>query len=179
MAGRHPKVTPHDRAKEGMTIAKKESIERNTPAYASQEFTPPPTLNEKELEVWNWLTKIFRETTNCMVSDADIHLMELYCQAKVAAEEAHEELQRDPRAYILVVLGKDKNGKAKTTAKPNPNLKKWKDNATLCLKFFDQLGLSPLARARAGYKAANAEEEESIWEKMLSRTDDDDGDERK
>ena len=146
--------------------------EENTPVYESQNFIPPETLTEKELEVWNWLVGIFRETVNCRVSDADVHLMELYCRAKVAADEADAELKKDPRAYIIIPLGVDKDGKPKTTAKPNPNLKKRLDNANLCIKLFDQLGLSPIARARAGLKAANAKSELDIFKELMNRTDD-------
>ena len=146
--------------------------EENTPVYESQNFIPPETLTDKERVVWDWLVGIFRETVNCRVSDADVHLMELYCRAKVATDEADAELKKDPRAYVIVPLGVDKDGKPKTTAKPNPNLKKRLDNANLCIKLFDQLGLSPLARARAGLKAANAKSELDIFKELMNRTDD-------
>lgn len=171
MAGRHPNIV-HDRLKEGMRKDEFQAIEDNTPIYKSQEFEPPKTLTPKELEVWNWLVKIFRGTYNCMVSDADRDLMVLYCRAKVATDEADAALKKDDRAYILVPLGIDKNGNPKTTAKANPNIKKRHDNALLCLKYIDQLGLSPLARARAGIKGANAREEENIFAKLMERNDD-------
>ena len=148
-----------------------EDNEKSLPIYQSQEFEPPEYLTEKELEVWNWLVKIFRGTYNCMVSDADRDLMVLYCRAKVATDEADAELKKDSRPYILVPLGVDKDGKPKTTAKPNPNLKKRTENAMLCLKFIDQLGLSPLARARAGVKGANAKSEENVFLKFMERND--------
>ena len=171
MAGRRPKViieqeTYHE------TKEHKEAREKSTPIYQSQEFKPPETLTEKELEVWNWLVNVFRNTVNCMVSDADVQLMELYCRAKVATDEADQALKKDDRAYVLVPLGVDKEGKPKTTAKPNPNIKKRHDNALLCLKYFDQLGLSPLARARAGVKGANAQKEENVFIKFMERNDD-------
>lgn len=171
MPGRKPNIV-HDRLKEGMRKDELKAIEESTPIYKSQEFIPPPTLSAKELEVWNWLVKVFRETVNCMVSDADVQLMELYCRAKVACDEADAELKKDNRAYILVPLGVDAKGKPKTTAKPNPNIKKRHDNALLCLKFFDQLGLSPLARARVGIKGANAKNEENVWAELMNRGDD-------
>lgn len=146
--------------------------EENTPVYESQNFIPPETLTDKERVVWDWLVGIFRETVNCRVSDADVHLMELYCRAKVATDEADAELKKDPRAYVIIPLGVDKDGKPKTTAKPNPNLKKRLDNANLCIKLFDQLGLSPIARARAGLKAANAKSELDIFKELMNRTDD-------
>ena len=87
-----------------------ESREEETPIYLSQNFKAPKTLTTEEKKVWKWLVKVFRETVNCRASDADIHLMELYCRAKVATDEADTELKKDRRPYILVSLGKDKDG---------------------------------------------------------------------
>lgn len=155
------------------TKATLKAQEESLPVYQSQEFTPPPTLTDKELEVWNWLVKIFKGTVNCMVSDADVQLMELYCRAKVAADEADAELKKDNRAYVLVDSGMvDKDGQPKMQVKANPNIKKRHDNALLCLKFFSELGLSPLARARAGVKGANAKQEKDAFAELLNRTDD-------
>ena len=170
MAGRPPKL---QNQKTGAYTKKHiKDTEESLPIYQSQEFIPPEYLTDKELEVWNWLVKIFRGTYNCMVSDADRDLMVLYCRAKVSTDEADAELKKDSRPYILVPLGVDKDGKPKTTAKPNPNLKKRHDNALLCLKYFNELGLSPLARARAGVKGANAKEEENVFMKFMDRNDD-------
>lgn len=170
MAGRPPKL---NNQKTGHYTKKQvKDNEDNLPIYQSQEFEPPKYLTEKELEVWNWLVKIFRGTYNCMVSDADRDLMVLYCRAKVSTDEADAELKKDNRPYILVPLGVDKDGKPKTTAKPNPNLKKRHDNALLCLKYFNELGLSPLARARAGVKGANAKTEENVFLQFMNRSDD-------
>ena len=171
MPGRRPK-TYIDTDKNHMSKREKETRDNTTPVYQSQEFKAPDTLTTKEREVWDWLVKIFRETTKCMVSDADVHLMELYCRAKVAADEADAELKKDGRAYILVPLGKDKNGEVKTTAKPNPNIKKRHDNMVLCLKYFEELGLTPLARARAGVKGTNAKKDEDLFAKFMNRSDD-------
>lgn len=169
--GRNPKVN----LKQEVYHATKEhqdALEKSTPVFEKQDFIPPLTLTPKELDVWNWLVGIFRNMTNCMVSDADIQLMELYCRAKVATDEADAAIKKDPRYYIIVPLGQDKEGGIKTTAKANPNYKIKTDNAMLCLKFFDQLGLSPLARARAGVKGAKSMEEESKWKSILERNDD-------
>lgn len=171
MAGRPPKLKNQKTGH--YTKEQIKSQEENLPIYQSQEFTPPPTLTEKELDVWNWLVKIFRGTYNCMVSDADRDLMVLYCRAKVACDEADAELKKDNRAYVLVDSGMvDKYGDPKMQVKANPNIKKRHDNALLCLKFFDQLGLSPLARARAGVKGANAKQEKDAFIELLNRTDD-------
>ena len=173
MAGRKPKVNiEQDIYHE--TKAHKEAREKSTPIYQSQEFIAPDYLTDKEKEVWDWLATIFRGTYNCMVSDADRDLMVLYCRAKVATDEADAELKKDNRAYVLVDSGMtDKDGQPKMQVKANPNIKKRHDNALLCLKYIDQLGLSPLARARAGVKGANAKEEESIFLKFMGRSDDD------
>ena len=170
MSGRPPKL---QNMKTGAyTKATLKAQEESLPVYQSQEFKPPSTLTPKQLEVWNELVSIFRATYNCMVSDADLYLMELYCRARVACDEAEEALRKDDRAYVIVPLGVDKDGKPKTTAKPNPNLKKRHDNALLCLKYSDQLGLTPLARARAGIKGANAKKDEDIFKELIGRSDD-------
>lgn len=172
MAGRKPKVNI-DQDIYHETKAHKEARERSTPIYQSQEFIAPDYLTDKEKEVWNWLATIFRGTYNCMVSDADRDLMVLYCRAKVATDEADAALKKDNRAYILVDSGMtDKDGQPKMQVKANPNIKKRHDNALLCLKYIDQLGLSPLARARAGVKGANAKQEENVFANLMSRTDD-------
>lgn len=171
MAGRKPKINV-DQEVYHETKEHKQAREEATPIYQSQEFIAPDYLTEKELDVWNWLVKIFRGTYNCMVSDADRDLMVLYCRAKVATDEADAELKKDNRAYVLVDSGMtDKDGQPKMQVKANPNLKKRHDNSLLCLKFFSELGLSPLARARAGVKGCNAKKEQDIFEELLSRTD--------
>lgn len=172
MAGRKPKVNI-DQDIYHETKAHKENREKSTPIYQSQEFIAPDYLTDKEKEVWDWLATIFRGTYNCMVSDADRDLMVLYCRAKVATDEADAELKKDNRAYVLVDSGMtDKDGQPKMQVKANPNIKKRHDNALLCLKYIDQLGLSPLARARAGVKGANAKQEENVFANLMSRTDD-------
>jgi P27 family predicted phage terminase small subunit len=171
MAGRRPNVIIEQEVSH-KTKAHKEARENSTPIYQSQEFEPPEYLTDKELEVWNWLVKIFRGTYNCMVSDADRDLMVLYCRAKVSTDEADAELKKDNRPYILVDTGMtDSDGQPKMQVKANPNIKKRHDNALLCLKYIDQLGLSPLARARAGVKGANAKKDENPFEELMNRTD--------
>jgi P27 family predicted phage terminase small subunit len=170
MAGRPPKL---NNQKTGHYTKKQvKDNEDNLPIYQSQEFEPPEDLTKKELEVWNWLVKIFRGTYNCMVSDADRDLMVLYCRAKVSTDEADAELKKDNRAYLIFKTGMfDTDGQEKTQLKANPNIKKRHDSALLCLKYIDQLGLSPLARARAGVKGANAKKDENPFEELINRTD--------
>ena len=171
MAGRPPKLKNQKTG--AYTKESLKAQEESLPIYQSQEFIPPEYLTDKELEVWNWLVKIFRGTYNCMVSDADRDLMVLYCRAKVSTDEADAELKKDNRPYILFSTGMfDSEGQEKMQLKANPNIKKRHDNALLCLKFFDQLGLSPLARARAGVKGANAKLEQDVFSEIRNRTDD-------
>lgn len=171
MAGRKPKLEADNKTLH-RSNAELKAREEATPVYESQHFIAPTTLTDKELEVWNWLVGIFRETVNCKVSDADVHLMELYCRAKVATDEAHKELKEDERYYIPIEAGYDKLGDPKIMLKVNPNYKKRLDNANLCLRYFDQLGLSPLARARAGVRGANAKNEMDIFSELMNRSDD-------
>ncbi len=170
MAGRLPTTAQNKTLKRSNKELKDRDSE--TPVYLKQDFKPPKSLTKEEKKVWKWLVGVFRETVNCRVSDADIHLMELYCRAKVATDEADAALKRDDRPFILVTLGKDKDGTIKTTSKPNPNLRKRKENAELCVRLFDQLGLSPVARARMGLGAANAKKKSDFFKKLMERTDD-------
>lgn len=169
--GRLPKIQI-DRKKTHMSKKQLELREQLTPKCLLKDLNPPPNLNEKELEVWNWLIEIIKNTENCQVSDADRHLMELYCRAKVAFDEADEALKLDPSPYInwnTGVIGKD--GLPKIQVKPNPNIKKRNDNLALCIKLFDHLGLSPVARAKVGGAAAEAQYE-AIFSDILNRSDD-------
>lgn len=114
---------------------------------------------------------VFKETINCRASDADVHLMEIYCRAKVAMDEADAALKEDPQPYIPYECGTDKDGNPKYQLKANPNIKKRNENAALCIRLFDQLGLSPLARARAGLSAANAKNKNDTLMKLMNRSD--------
>ncbi len=169
MAGRMPKVTPN----KGLNRSNDElnTREEQTPVYQRQEFKPPKGLTKAEKKVWKWLAGIFRETVNCRVSDADAHLMELYCRAKVATDEADAALKEDPRAYLSYECGTDEDGDPKYQLKQNPNIKKRNDSAALCVKLFDQLGLSPVARARMGLGAANSKKGDDIFRKFMARKD--------
>lgn len=168
--GRNPKVIP-DNEISRKTKEEVEAVENNTPVYESQEFIPPEDLTTEERKVWDWLVRIFRETVNCRVSDADVHLMQMYCRSKVAADEAYKAIKKDPRYYILIPAGFDKNGNEKVISKTNPNYKIWKENSELCLKYFDQLGLTPLARARVGIKGAKSQKETDLYNFLNNRTD--------
>lgn len=170
MAGRLPSITPDKK----LHRSNEELRDRNeeTPIYQRQEFKMPRTLTKEERKVWKFLVQVFRETVNCRVSDADVDMMVLYCRAKVATDEADAALKEDPRAYLVYECGEDKDGNPKHVLKANPNIKKRNDNAALCIRLADQLGLSPQARARAGLKAANAKRKDDPFRKMMQRKDD-------
>ena len=170
MAGRLPSIAPDKK----LHRSNEELRDRNeeTPIYQRQEFKMPRTLTKEERKVWKFLVQVFRETVNCRVSDADVDMMVLYCRAKVATDEADAALKEDPRAYLVYECGEDKDGNPKYVLKANPNIKKRNDNAALCIRLADQLGLSPQARARAGLKAANAKRKDDPFRKMMQRKDD-------
>ena len=170
MAGRLPSITPDKK----LHRSNEELRDRNeeTPIYQRQEFKMPRTLTKEERKVWKFLVQVFRETVNCRVSDADVDMMVLYCRANVATHEADAALKEDPRAYLVYECGEDKDGNPKYVLKANPNIKKRNDNAALCIRLADQLGLSPQARARAGLKAANAKRKDDPFRKMMQRKDD-------
>ena len=170
MAGRLPSIAPDKK----LHRSNEELRERNeeTPIYQRQEFRTPKSLTAAEKKVWKFLVQVFRETVNCRVSDADVDMMVLYCRAKVATDEADAALKEDPRAYLVYECGEDKDGNPKYVLKANPNIKMRNDNAALCIRLADQLGLSPQARARAGLKAANAKRKDDPFRKMMQRKDD-------
>lgn len=169
MAGRLPSIAPDKK----LHRSNEELRERNeeTPIYQRQEFKTPKSLTAAEKKVWKFLVQVFRETVNCRVSDADVDMMVLYCRAKVATDEADAALKEDPRAYLVYECGEDKDGNPKYVLKANPNIRKRNDNAALCIRLADQLGLSPQARARAGLKAANAKRKDDPFRKMMQRKD--------
>lgn len=170
MAGRTPTTNPDKKLNRSNEELK--TREEQTPIYQKQEFKPPKDLTKDERKVWKWLAGIFRETINCRVSDADVHLMTIYCRAKVAFDDADAALKEDSRPFIAFECGTDKDGEPKYQLKPNPNIKKRADNASLCIKLFDQLGLSPVARSRMGLGAANAKKSDDVFRELMARKDD-------
>ena len=170
MAGRKPTIAPDKNLHRSNEELK--ARDELTPIYQRQEFKAPRTLTKEERKVWKFLVQVFRETVNCRVSDADVDMMVLYCRAKVATDEADAALKEDPRPFIAYECGLDKDGNVKQVLKANPNIKKRSDNAALCIRLADQLGLSPQARARAGLKAANAKKKDDPFRKLMARKDD-------
>lgn len=169
MAGRPPKL--QNQKTGAYTKENKKAQLDSLPVYKTQEFIPPLELTKKELEVWEYISDIFRQTRNCMVTDADLHMMYMYCRDKVMMDEATQRYRKNATYWMPVQHGFEKNGEPKYLLKVNPDYCIMKDKTQSCLKLIDQLGLSPLARARAGVKGANAQMEKKMFEKIMGRED--------
>ena len=132
----------------------REARENGTPIYKKQDFIPPETLSKAELKVWEQLVEIFRETKGSYVSDADIMIMEVFCKSKVEYDRACKEWAKDPTMYIEVKSGGyDRNGDPKTVIKVNQWYQIKKEFSLIMTKYLDQLGISPLGRAKQGLQA--------------------------
>lgn len=172
MAGRPAKIgdkTGH------FTNEEKNATEFSTPICESQEFIAPNTLTAKELKIWDELVKILRSVQGSYVSDADIMTMEVYCKAKAEFDNACVEWAKNPQMYIQVMTGGfDRDGEPKTMLKVNPYYTIKKDFSNTMLKYLDQLGISPLGRARQGVRASKSKIEKDREELMsiFNRSDD-------
>lgn len=171
MAGRKPKINIEQEVYHE-TKEHREQRESSTPIYQSQKFIPPSTLTAKEREVWDYMVNVFRQTKNCMVSDADIYLMQMYCRDKVMLDEAAIRYNKNPEYWVKKENGFDKNGDVKFILKVNPDYIIIKDKTVSCMRISDQLGLSPLARARAGIRGANAKQDEDLIANLINRPKD-------
>lgn len=173
-SGRLPKVNI-DRAVNHTTPRELKAREENTPVYEKREFEPPASLSERELATWNNLAKIFKDTHACKVSDADRDLMEIYCKCKSEYDEACVRWADNPKYYILVPTGQKVvrgNVVPTTASKVNPDYLIKRDFGKQCKVYLDQLGLSPIARAKQGIAAAQHMVEENIFAKLMDRSDD-------
>ena len=149
--------------------------EEHTPVYKSREFMPPKSLTKDELVIWNDLVKIIRDMDGSFISDADIMTMEVYCKSKAEYDRACKEWEKNPELYVNVGTGNyDKNGEEKTTVRLNSNYVIKKDFSKLMLKYLDQLGISPIGRAKQGLKSAKNELEKRREElkAIFNRSDD-------
>jgi len=164
MAGRKPKIKI-DQEVYHETKAHKEAREMGTPIYQKQEFIPPESLNAAELKIWNNLVEIIRGTEGGYVSDADIMVMETYCKAKAEYDRACKEWNKNPTMYVEIKSGGyDKNGDAKTLLKVNQWYQIKKDFSLVMLKYLDQLGISPMGRARQGIQSTKSKKEKAMDE---------------
>lgn len=174
MAGRPPKINI-DQKTYHETKEHKEDRENATPIYESQEFVPPESLTEEELVIWNKLVEIIRETKGGYVSDADIMVMETYCKSKAEYDRACREWNKNPTMYVQVnVGGVDKNNMPKTTLKENQWYIIKKDFSMIMTKYLDQLGISPLGRAKQGLQSTKSKKDREKEElmKLFNREDD-------
>lgn len=171
--GRPPKINIQQEVYHE-TKEHKEQRESATPIYEKQEFVPPETLTEAELKVWNHLVEIIRGTQGGYVSDADTMVMEVYCKAKVEYDRACKEWSKKPQMYIEVKTGGfDRNGDAKTSVKINQWYQIKKDFSLIMTKYLDQLGISPLGRAKQGLQSTKSKKDKEMEElrKLFDRED--------
>lgn len=151
--GRNPKVTINQEVYHE-TKEHKEARENGTPIYEKQEFDPPKDLTADELKVWQQLVEIIKGTKGGYVSDADIMVMEVYCKSKVEYDRACSEWKKNPTMYVEIKSGGyDKNGDPKTVIKVNQWYQIKKDFSLIMTKYLDQLGISPMGRAKQGLQA--------------------------
>lgn len=172
MAGRPAKISDRNMH---CSNEEKNAVEFSTPVCESQEFVAPDTLTKKELKIWEDLVKIIRSVQGSYVSDADIMTMEVYCKAKAEYDNACVEWSKNPQMYIQVMTGGfDRDGEPKSMLKVNPYYTIKKDFSNIMLKYLDQLGISPLGRAKQGVRASKSKIEKDREELMsiFNRSDD-------
>lgn len=162
-AGRPPKL---ENQKTGhYTKDQVEKTEQCLPIYQSQVFTPPESLTTAELKVWNELVEIIRGTIGGYVSDADRMIMEVFCKAKVEYDRACKEWNKNPKMYVQVDSGgKDRDGQPKTVLKVNQWYQIKKEFSLIMTKYLDQLGISPLGRAKQGLQATKSKKAMAVDE---------------
>lgn len=173
MAGRNPKIKI-DQSIYHETKEAKELREQYTPTYDGQNFIPPETLTKEELKIWNNLVDIIRNTEGGYVNDADIMVMETYCKAKAEYDRACREWNKNPRMYVQENIGgTDRNGEPKTALKVNQWYTIKKDFSLIMTKYLDQLGISPLGRAKQGKQSSKSKKEKEMEElkSLLNRED--------
>ena len=163
MAGRPPKL---ENQKTGhYTKDQIEKTEQCLPIYKKQEFIPPESLTPAELKIWEHLVEIIRGTEGGYVSDADIMIMETFCKAKAEFDRACKEWNKNPKMYVQVDSGgNDRDGQPKTTLKINQWYQIKKDFSLIMTKYLDQLGISPLGRAKQGIQATKSKKEKAVDE---------------
>lgn len=156
-------------------VEDREANEDNLPMYQSQTFNPPPSLSKEELKIWNDLVEIMRGTTGGYVSDADIMIMETFCKSKAEYDRACKNWDKNPKMYVQVdVGGLDRNGQPKTMLKVNQWYQIKKDFSLVMTKYLDQLGISPLGRAKQGLQATKSKKDKELEElkALFERSDD-------
>ena len=160
MAGRKPKIII-DQETYHETKEHKEDREAGTPIYESQEFKPPESLTTDELNIWNHLVAIIRDTKGGYVSDADSMVMEVFCKAKAEYDRACKEWDKNPKMNVPIMV--DEN---KTVLKTNQWYIIKRDFSNIMTKYLDQLGISPLGRAKQGLQSTKSKKEKEKEELM-------------
>lgn len=172
--GRPPKINI-DQKIFHETKERREQRENATPIYEGQEFVAPENLDEAELKIWNQLVEIIRETKGGYVSDADIMVMETFCKSKVEYDRACIEWKKNPVMYVQVNIGgRDKNDEPRTAIKVNQWYTIKKDFSLIMTKYLDQLGISPLGRAKQGLQSTKSKKDRDKEEllELFNRRDD-------
>lgn len=173
-AGRKPNIIVNQQVCHE-TKEKQEARESGTPIYQSQQFVPPASLSKEELKIWNDLVEIMRATIGGYVSDADIMIMETFCKSKAEYDRACKNWDKNPKMYVQVdVGGFDRNGQPKTMLKVNQWYQIKKDFSLVMTKYLDQLGISPLGRAKQGLQATKSKKDKELEElkALFERSDD-------
>lgn len=171
--GRTPKIKI-DQSIYHETKEHKEQREKATPIYEKQEFVAPESLTKEELKIWKHLVDIIRGTQGGYVSDADIMVMETYCKAKAEYDRACKEWNKNPKLYVQVEVGGfDKDNQPKTVIKTNQWYQIKKDFSLIMTKYLDQLGISPLGRAKQGLQSTKSKKDKEMEElkALFDRTD--------
>lgn len=157
------------------TKAELDAQEQSLPIYESQNFIPPESLSKEELKIWNDLVEVFRGTQGGYVSDADIMTIETLCRAKAEYDCACKEWAKNPKMYVQVDIGgSDRDGQPKTTVKINQWYVIKRDFSSIMLKYMDQLGISPMGRAKQGIQSTKSkkQKEEEELKALFNRPDD-------
>ena len=171
--GRSPKINI-DQKVYHETKEHKEQREKATPIYQKQEFIAPESLTKEELKIWNHLVEIIRGTQGGYVSDADTMVMEVYCKAKAEYDRACKEWNKKPIMFVEIQTGcYDKDRNAKTALKVNQWYQIKKDFSLIMTKYLDQLGISPLGRAKQGLQSTKSKKDKEMEElkALFDRTD--------
>lgn len=168
MAGRQPRIGNVDNEISKLSNKEIETLEELTPICESQNFIAPKSLTKEERIIWNDLVKILKSVHGSYISDADVMTMEIYCKAKAEYDRAVIEWEKNPKLNVQIEIGGfDSLGEPKTALKINQWYTIKKDFSNIMLKYLDQLGISPLGRAKQGRQATNNKKQEEK-EQLLS-----------
>jgi P27 family predicted phage terminase small subunit len=175
MTGRNARTIKVDNEVSKLSNKEIETLEELTPVCESQNFIAPKSLNKSEKVIWDDLVKILKSIHGSYISDADIMTMEIYCKNKAEYDKACKDWEKNPEMYIKVGSGNyEFDGTEKIQLKTNPAYTIKRDFSKIMLQYLDQLGISPLGRARQGRQATNNKKQEAreALMKIFDRTED-------